>query len=51
MQSDDGLFINMFAGGEYKTTALGGFKKLDIHTKFPFDGKSPYQYQIFLMQS
>lgn len=39
MQSDDGLFINMFAGGEYKTTALGGFKKLDIHTKFPFDGK------------
>ena len=39
MQSDDGLFINMFAGGEYKTTALGGCKKLDIHTKFPFDGK------------
>ena len=39
MQSDDGLFINMFAGGEYKTTALGGFKKLDIQTKFPFDGK------------
>ena len=39
MQSDDGLFINMFAGGEYKTTALGGYKKLDIQTKFPFDGK------------
>ncbi len=39
MQNDDGLFINMFAGGEYKTTALGGYKRLNIETKFPFEGK------------
>ena len=39
MQNDDGLFINMFAGGEYKTTALGGYKRLNVETKFPFEGK------------
>ena len=51
MQNDDGLFINMFAGGEYKTTALGGYKRLNIETKFPFEGKITISNPILLTRA
>ena len=51
MQSDDGLFINMFAGGEYKTQHSVALKSLIYIQNSHLTEKSPYQYQIFLMQS
>ena len=51
MQSDDGLFINMFAGGEYKTTALVALKKLDIQTNSHLTENLHINIRYSLMQS
>ena len=39
LAGEEGLWVNLFAGGTVKTSALGVPLELTVETKFPFEGK------------